>query len=537
MKKIALYLAIVILLTSTVSASFSKDISWEKDLENGYITTSPIIVDEQVIVRTSGFWSGNDRPNIYSFDLETGEENWRFRSNTSVNHDMSPLLHVSSSSGSCGSWSEMILAGWSDGKITALRISDGSLIWEAQTEVEIWGITGSMAIDGDHLIVPTRSGIGSFCLADGVVKFHTNLDELGWRNGVTVDAERYLLGNENGSLYSITNEGVATKLYDYDGKIRHAPLVTNLGILVHVQVASASEIYLNDSLISTEGSSPAIPLQQGDDIYFGTSSHAIKMSCSNVCEIVSKQNFHTNGEITSITYNGEKAVSFPRNNQDGGWGVSTFESDITILFSEIGTYTTAGIFSTEDGILVFGNDNGILFVHGSESVENIEEESTVLAVVIVSSLAIIVLPQVFKTNKKVGKEITLIFIVLILVFPQFAENWSKEVQKLGPESTDWEEDWPDEWLGTQVLVIEFENEQIEFGGFTGFNTVEELTVYVTSQNNISVVTEEHELGRWITSFNGEYGNGWEFNIDGKRSSLGMTSASIEEDSVVRWMPA
>ena len=56
MKKIALYLAIVILLTSTVSASFSKDISWEKDLENGYITTSPIIVDEQVIVRTSGFF-------------------------------------------------------------------------------------------------------------------------------------------------------------------------------------------------------------------------------------------------------------------------------------------------------------------------------------------------------------------------------------------------------------------------------------------------------------------------------------------------
>ena len=53
MKKIALYLAIVILLTSTVSASFSKNISWEKDLENGYITTSPIIVDEQVIVRTS----------------------------------------------------------------------------------------------------------------------------------------------------------------------------------------------------------------------------------------------------------------------------------------------------------------------------------------------------------------------------------------------------------------------------------------------------------------------------------------------------
>ena len=61
---------------------------WEVDLDNGYISTKPIIVDEQVIVRTSGFWTGEDRPHVYAFDLDTGQENWRFKNTASTNHDM-----------------------------------------------------------------------------------------------------------------------------------------------------------------------------------------------------------------------------------------------------------------------------------------------------------------------------------------------------------------------------------------------------------------------------------------------------------------
>ena len=38
---------------------------WEIDLDNGYISTKPIIVDNQVILRTSGFWTGEDRPHVY----------------------------------------------------------------------------------------------------------------------------------------------------------------------------------------------------------------------------------------------------------------------------------------------------------------------------------------------------------------------------------------------------------------------------------------------------------------------------------------
>ena len=40
-------------------ASMSK---WELDLENGYISTKPLVVEENVIVRTSDLWTGEDRP-------------------------------------------------------------------------------------------------------------------------------------------------------------------------------------------------------------------------------------------------------------------------------------------------------------------------------------------------------------------------------------------------------------------------------------------------------------------------------------------
>ena len=39
---------------------------------------------------------------------------------------MSPLLHVEAGSGDCGSWNDMILVGWTDGKVTALDFTDGS---------------------------------------------------------------------------------------------------------------------------------------------------------------------------------------------------------------------------------------------------------------------------------------------------------------------------------------------------------------------------------------------------------------------------
>ena len=189
---VALCLLFCILLPSSIATPEGFE-SWEADLDNGYISTKPIIVDEQVIVRTSGYWTGEDRPHIYAFDLYSGEENWRFKNAASLNHDMSPLLHIEAGAGECGSWSEMIIAGWTDGRVTALNLEDGSLVWSAQTEVVNWGITGLLAIDDGDVVVPTRQGLSRFCLSDGEENLRVDLPQLGWRNGVAVTNDSCLL--------------------------------------------------------------------------------------------------------------------------------------------------------------------------------------------------------------------------------------------------------------------------------------------------------------------------------------------------------
>ena len=43
--------------------------AWEQDVGPGYITTSPVSDGEHVYVRTSGFWTGEERPEVKAFTL------------------------------------------------------------------------------------------------------------------------------------------------------------------------------------------------------------------------------------------------------------------------------------------------------------------------------------------------------------------------------------------------------------------------------------------------------------------------------------
>jgi outer membrane protein assembly factor BamB len=519
--------------------------SWEVDLDNGYISTKPIIVEEQVIVRTSGFWTGEDRPHVYAFDIDTGHENWRFRNNASTNHDMSPLLHVSAGNGACGSWDEMILVGWTDGRVTALDISSGSLIWEMQTEVISWGITGEMAIDGDSVIVPTRQGVSKACLSDGTESLRVNLPELGWRNGVTVTEENYLIGNEEGVLNIISKLGVVSNISIGEGKIRHAPIVTDSGIIVHLQTNTGSQIYLDQQLLSNEGHSPAIPLVVGQDVYLGTSSNVILLDCSNNCSVAGKSTYHTNGEITHNAFN--DTIWYPYNTPEGGWGTGTPGADIVSFNTQHDTYTTAGVAFGDNGEMAFGNDNGILMVllssNSSLAVEDSEESSTESNSYFQQFLILILCGIMFffqlKKNNKMATKVglLLLLVIMILILPDASNIWSKEIDSLEEAPGDWDESWPEDWKGTQVIVFELPDGEIALGGLTGYQNVEVFTDAAASDLNISVSKESYDFGVWITSFNGESGEGWEFTIDGKRSSVGISVADIDEDSVVRWSPA
>ena len=48
---------------------------WVQQFDAGYVTTAPIIDDASIVVRTSGMWVGQDRPQVFAYEL-TGKELW-----------------------------------------------------------------------------------------------------------------------------------------------------------------------------------------------------------------------------------------------------------------------------------------------------------------------------------------------------------------------------------------------------------------------------------------------------------------------------
>ena len=548
MRKILVVFCLITCLTLPhSSAEVENQTSWEVDLQNGYISTKPIFVDDQVIVRTSGFWTGEDRPHVYSFDVQSGIENWRFSNPNSTNHDMSPLLHISAGQGECGNWSEMILVGWTDGKVTALDTNSGNLVWSSQTEVVTWGITGAMAQDGENLVVPTRQGLSRFCLSDGNENLRVELPQLGWRNGVTVTADSYLLGNEEGVLNTVSKDGSVANLTLSQGMIRHPPIIAAAGIITHLQTSSGSGIYLNDVLISDEGRSPAIPFKIGNKVYFGTSDSVSVWKCEADCVLEGRSEFYTNGEITIQVSGNDSTIWYPRNTQQGGWGYGIPGDKITIFSSNHDTYTTAGMSFGPNGEMAFGNDAGVLVVllddvnlESSDQDENRDSSFQAHpAHFLMVGLLIGIAYSIYNSNRDLANKFGVLLILVIAIFalPSVSEMWSKEVDKLTDGPGDWSDEWPDSWLGTQVVVFELPDGEFAIGGLSGYDNVEQLTDAAAQELGVTIEKESYSLGKMVVSVDGHELEGWEFTIDGERTPVGISQAEVSEDSVVRWSAA
>ena len=528
-------------------ADTSNQKSWEVDLENGYISTKPIFVDDQVIVRTSGFWTGEDRPHVYSFNVQSGIENWRFSNLNSTNHDMSPLLHISAGQGECGTWSDMILVAWTDGKVTALDSNDGSLIWSSKTEVVTWGITGAMAQDGENLVVPTRQGLSRFCLSDGTENLRVDLPQLGWRNGVTVTDDSYLLGNEEGVLNIVSKDGNVTNLTLNQGMIRHPPIVTTAGIVSHLQTSSGSAIYLDTELISEEGRSPAIPVKIGNKVYFGTSESVSVWVCETDCVLDGRSEFHTNGEITVEPSGDGSVMWYPRNTQQGGWGYGIPGEEIQLFSSSHDTYATAGMSFGPNGEMAFGNDAGVLIVFSGkgnlESSQQGDSNSSGFqahpAHFLMVGLLLGIAYSIYNSNRDLTNKlgVLLILVVAIYALPSVSETWSKEVDKLTEGPGDWNDDWPDSWKESQVVVFELPDGEVAIGGLTGYENVEQLTDAAALELGLTIEKESYSLGVMVVSVDEHELEGWEFTIDGERTPVGISQAEVGEDSVVRWSAA
>ena len=540
MKRVVLLLLLVLLLPFTKAES---NYSWEHEFENGYITTQPLVVEDSVYVRTSGFWIGDERPQVSAFDLFSGDELWTFRSETTLQHDMSPLLFIESGSGTCGTWQNLLIVAWADGKVTALNPSNGVLVWEHQTEVNVLGITGKLGIDEDRVVVPTRQGLSALCLETGEQLLRVEFQEVGWRNGVLISESGYHVGTETGVLYSVNRDGTMANTSIGDGKIRHAPIETQHGLLIHLQTATGSTLYLNNNVLGTYGFSPALPLQYDDRIFLATSEEWISLRCDNItCIEDSKSSFHSNGEM-SINHlkNGSIEIWIPSNTPDGGWGVFNQTSQLRMHTTKFDTYTTAAPgFST--AAMALGNDMGILQVTIFEGDRPTEDPSsfslieTLHYALLLSSYLLCCLFFATKNKPRFWKALTLFLLLFTLAaVPEGSTKLSTLIEQETEAS--WNAEWPEEWRDTQIVIIEIDGTENVIGGLNGYSNVYELTQAASESLGISTEYEDQYLGLYLLSFNGTEGDGWEFTLDGARSNTGIVDTSIDSDSILRWRPA
>lgn len=524
--------------------------SWEYNFETGFISTSPLFTGEQLLVRTSG----HAEPSVTAFDL-SGAKIWEHTNPESTNNDMSPLLHVPAGQGQCGSWPEMVLVGWTSGLVEALNPSDGELLWSTQSEVVGWGVTGELALDGAFVMIPTRQGIGQYCLADGQQQWWTETG-LGWRNGVAVDETGYFMGDEAGQLWHINRTGVATSHALQLGKIRHAPLFTDAGILIHAQADSGSTIGIFNSTNATltqqfpAGFSPAIPVLQGEYIVTGDSSNMRILHCSSVCVVLDEIPFHTNGEIGWFD-NGQ--IFAPSNLPDSNWGFFTFDDENNLTYSsiEVGLhgYGTASPIQFSDGVTTFtafGNDQAILRVYS-----NFEENTTLSTsnldlgaqLLLFGMFVLLGFSSAFLLNGKrewfLRTSSLFALVLVVLLLPDLSSQWSKSFDEQFSEPAspeEWNEQWPDAWLGTQIIIFEIDGEEYSAGGFVGHTDVLSLTQVACEALDFELSGESTELGWYIDSINGIEGKGWEFSVDGSKGIISVDQSMVFSTSIVRWTP-
>ena len=128
-----------------------------------------------------------------------------------------------------------------------------------------------------------------------------------------------------------------------------------------------------------------------------------------------------------------------------------------------------------------------------------------------------------------------ILAVALLMLPDISKTWNSTlVEDNSPATTEWDDSWPEAWLGTQIVVFELPEETITVGGLVGHSTVWSLTQEAAQNEGLQVVTEETGLGLYLLSINGTEGSGWEYFLNGERGVLAVDDAAVDSTVVVRW---
>ena len=561
MRIITTFFAILLFLLAPISAAESNDNTWSSDFtqqwnidyEAVYVSTRPVIIDESIYVRTSSSTIDNGVPTIYSLDF-SGNQQWGVTNPNSTKQDMSPILSVSAGNGECGNWPDMLLIGGSDGLFQALNPTNGNVIWQHSTEFLNWGITGKATLDGDSIIIPTRTGIDKLCL-DGVLEFSQKLG-LGWRNSPTALNGEYWIGDESGTLWHVSANQSVNSYSLGEGKIRHQPLIIDDdNLLIHLQLPSESELKLLDTAtgelttVTKLGPSPAMPETMGQYVITADASYVTLIDCLENCQVINQVPFTSNGEISIIF---DEYIVLPHNSQEGGYGVFAISDEgelyqLDTLNFEDDWYGTAGLSGIERNgqkqILVV-NDNANLKFLSTDYVLTLDSSNAdsnwttiiamLLALILISTTSIQLLRERFQSAFK----FFILFITILVYFSlgDIISAWANLVEDSDNSDPDdvWSESWPDKWLGTQVVIFEFKDGLTETGGYVGHEDVLELTKQATSEQGIDLEISDTSFGKYVVSIDGKSGDGWEYYVNGQAGTISAEYQSIDSNAVVVW---
>jgi len=523
----------------------------------GYVSTAPLVVDDAVMIRSSATFDGTSPPMVRAYG-ENGTVRWAIEGPSTTQPDMAELVVVPAGQAACGSWPTHVIIAWSSGLLEARTPDEGLPLWQANTPVQGWGITANPVVADDGLLVTTRTGVELRCFADGTV-LHAAETGLGWRNPATMVNGTVHVGDEGGHLWTWVPGGTPTSLH-LGGAIRHAPVLLNDGLLVHVQTQATSRIEWlplgEDGL--PQPASAAHTLASGGSPGMPVALHDLAVAVADASG-VQRLNWTAEGwETTRLTTSSVQGplrleqgrLTASANGPDGGFlAFDVNETTASLAFtSEINGYGTAPpvrcgdawLLVKDEGKVVLDPNEGGLSCPLTVKPAPVEVEPPVDKTPIVWTLALMIAflagsAAAYRRGPLHGLRwgTPFLLVALIALMPALAGWWAEQSPDVEGEAP-WDDAWPEAWKDGQVVAFELPNGTLAVGGFEPRPTVLEATVAAANDLGVSLTTDDHALGQWVTAVDGVTGDGWIYEVDGTRPTVGPEAMALPSSSVLVW---
>ena len=160
----------------------------------------------------------------------------------------------------------------------------------------------------------------------------------------------------------------------------------------------------------------------------------------------------------------------------------------------------------------------------------------------------------------------ILLVALILVLPGILIQWSNLIgdEDSTGQNIILESDIPSEWSGSQIVIFEFPNSELNgveirydqngneierglsvnnetdrilIGGLTGLENVWDITLIASNLSNLNLEYENTAIGMFVTSINNFENsgqNGWVYTIDTTYGTQSVNLAFIDTNSTIIW---